>query len=65
MGCRVRIWDNGDMTDCGDPVVHKIEALCEKHLQEAIEIEFETIQMAESKILKARARLYFLYVFRT
>jgi len=28
-GCKRRVWDNGDMTDCGDPVV--VGGLCEIH----------------------------------
>lgn len=31
-GCIERIWDNGDMTHCGAPIVHV--ARCQRHLEE-------------------------------
>jgi hypothetical protein len=51
--CLKRVWDNGDMTDCGNPGVGTTR-LCSKHLSERITILHAQIaaKRAETELLE-------------
>jgi hypothetical protein len=53
--CTARVWDNGDMTDCGKEV-QRAER-CSFHVQQEVSLLTKTIQEHEEGIRVARARL--------
>ena len=55
VGCEARIWDNGDMDDCGKPVLRN--GFCKIHLKEAVSKQRETIKRLKIELAGARSYL--------
>jgi len=53
--CRARVWDNGDMTDCGEASV-RLER-CAEHIAGEIASLESAIRSYEKKIKDARLRI--------
>ena len=53
--CEVRVWDNGDMTDCGRKILRG--GVCAEHLQKEVAELRESIRKHERAIREALERL--------
>lgn len=53
--CETRVWDNGDMMDCGRKAVHAER--CPAHLREEIRETQKSIREHQKEIDKLQARL--------
>ena len=56
--CQARVWDSGDMTDCGKLALRA--SLCPEHLQEEVVSLRAVIKRNEESIRIARERLFLL-----
>ena len=56
MGCNQRVWDSGDMTDCGKPTVGKSE-VCEECGSDRIKFFNKQIQEAKQTMATATKKL--------
>jgi len=51
MSCKVRVWDNGDMTDCGKASHRPGSQYCSDHHKQRLESVSEAIEHARNQIV--------------
>jgi hypothetical protein len=56
--CKERVWDNGDMTDCGLSV--RLAGKCERHLAEEVQQMEKKLAELRAETSKLQTRLVFL-----